>query len=47
MIVKSSLANNAPSLRDSVSTVGFAYPTLKRGADNHCAYGAGFGLLPA
>jgi hypothetical protein len=26
--------------------VGFANPTLKRGANNHCAYGAGDGLLP-
>jgi hypothetical protein len=23
----------------------FRYPTLKRGANNHCAYGAGDGLL--
>jgi hypothetical protein len=27
--------------------IGFANPTLKRGANNHCAYGAGNGLLPA
>ena len=26
--------------------VGFAIPTLKRGANNHCAYGADDGLLP-
>ena len=25
---------------------GFAIPTLKRGANNHYAYGAGVGLLP-
>jgi hypothetical protein len=25
--------------------VGFANPTLKRGANNHCAYGAEDGLL--
>ena len=31
----------APSLRDSGWIVGFANPTLKRGANNHCAYGAG------
>jgi hypothetical protein len=32
----------APSLRDSVPNfVGFLYPTLKRGANKHCAYGAG------
>jgi hypothetical protein len=27
--------------------IGLANPTLKRGANNHCAYGAGDGLLPA
>ncbi len=37
----------APSLRDSGAIIGFANPTLKRGANNHCAYGAGDGLLPA
>ena len=35
----------APSLRDSVGFVGFADPTLKRGANNRCAYGAGNGPL--
>jgi hypothetical protein len=30
-----------PSLRDSGYIVGFFNPTLKRGANNHCAYGAG------
>jgi hypothetical protein len=30
----------APSLRDSERFVGFANPTLKRGANKHCAYGA-------
>jgi hypothetical protein len=29
----------APSLRDSHHTLA-AFPTLKRGANNHCAYGA-------
>jgi hypothetical protein len=38
---------NAPSLRDSVGIIGIANPTLKRGANNHCAYGAGDGPLPA
>ncbi len=40
------------SLQPSMSTVptglrmnsGFANPTLKRGANNHCAYGADVGL---
>ena len=31
----------APSLRDSGQIVGFAHPALKRGANKHCAYGAG------
>jgi len=38
----------APSLRDSGCSgciVGCANPTLKRGANNHCAYGAGDRLL--
>ena len=30
-----------PSLRDSGCVVGCAIPTLKRGVNNHCAYGAG------
>ena len=30
----------APSLRDSGSIVAFRNPTLKRGANDHCAYGA-------
>jgi len=34
----------APSLRDSGILGGFAHPTLKRGANNHCAYGADFRL---
>jgi len=29
------------------SNCGIALSTLKRGAKNHCAYGAGDGLLPA
>ena len=29
-------------LRDSVLVGGAAYPTLKRGANKRCAYGAGF-----
>jgi hypothetical protein len=32
----------APSLRDSLYSLA-AYPTLKRGAKNHCASGAGLG----
>jgi hypothetical protein len=35
----------APSLRDSGGIVGLTFPTLKRGANKHCAYGAGDGLL--
>jgi hypothetical protein len=31
------------SLWDSVGIVGFAYPTLKLGANDCCAYGAGNG----
>jgi len=31
----------APSLRDSGKMFVFVYPTLKRGANKPCAYGAG------
>jgi len=36
------LASNilAPSLRDSTGDVWNRFPTLKRGAKEHCAYGA-------
>ena len=30
----------APSLRDSDPILGVAFPTLKRGANDHCASGA-------
>ena len=30
-----------PSLWDPGQIVGFAHPALKRGAGEHCAYGAG------
>jgi len=30
----------APSLRDSRNHLDSAFPTLKRGANQHCAYGA-------
>ena len=36
---------DAPSLRDSGGIVGLAFPALKRWANLHCAYGAGFGKL--
>jgi len=34
-------AELAPSLRDSGLISNLAFPTLKRGANKHCAYGAG------
>jgi len=37
----------APSIRGSGRMVGFCLPTLKRGANNRCAYGASEGRLPA
>jgi hypothetical protein len=30
----------APPLRGSVGVLGIHFPTLKRGANKHCAYGA-------
>jgi hypothetical protein len=36
----------APSLRDSPHNSAFLYPTLKRGANQHCAYGAEYEQLP-
>jgi len=36
--------NSVPSLRDSAGIGGIVYPTLKRGANIHCAYGAGRGV---
>jgi len=33
---------NAPSLRDSGDIFDCTHPTLKRGANNHCAYSAGW-----
>jgi len=36
----------APSLRDSGYFRGTVFPTLKRGANKHCAYGAGVVEMP-
>ena len=38
---RQALGSHAPSLRDSEGFVGCALPALKRGANGHCAYGAG------
>jgi hypothetical protein len=45
LLVKTSEGRSslAPSLWDSGLITGFANPTLKRGADNHCTHGAGMG----
>jgi hypothetical protein len=33
------MSGRASSLQDSGEIVGYANPTLKRGANNHCTYG--------
>jgi len=44
-IARVCMGHDAPS-RDSGYFIGYAHPTLKRGANNRCAYGANFYKIP-
>ena len=39
-IARVRMRHDAPSLQDSQFTIALPHPTLKRGANNRCAYGA-------